>query len=92
VQDCQTLFTFVQEASTMHTKFNTKTFNMPVTAHSTPDPDLPPATEPVPPTPVPPAVPVPDDVPAPAHAPVTEPGMPEQPMRAANATAFAVTA
>lgn len=50
-------------------------------AHSTPDPDVPPATEP--PAPVPTTVPVPDDVPAPTHAPVTEPGMPEQPMRAA---------
>ena len=50
-------------------------------AHSTPDPDVPPATEPPPPTP--PTVPVPDDVPAPTHAPVIEPGMPETPMRAA---------
>ena len=50
-------------------------------AHSTPDPDVPPATEPEPTPPV--TVPVPDDVPAPTHAPVTEPGMPEPPMRAA---------
>jgi hypothetical protein len=28
-------------------------------------------------------VPVPDDVPAPTHAPVTEPGMPGEPMRTA---------
>jgi hypothetical protein len=62
-----------------------------IVAHSTPDPEAPPATEPVPPTPVPPAV-VPDDVPPPTHAPVVEPGMPEQPMRAANAIAFAVAA
>ena len=52
-------------------------------AHSTPDPDAPPATEPPQPAPAPPVVPVPDDVPAPTHAPVIEPGMPEQPMRAA---------
>lgn len=52
-------------------------------AHSTPDPDLPPTTEPEPTPAIPPStVPVPDDVPAPTHAPVTEPGMPEQPMRA----------
>ncbi len=50
-------------------------------AHSTPDPEVPPATEPDPAPPV--TVPVPDDVPAPTHAPVTEPGMPEPPMRAA---------
>lgn len=50
-------------------------------AHSTPDPEVPPATEPTPPAP--PVVPVPDDVPAPSHAPVIEPGMPEQPVRAA---------
>lgn len=62
-----------------------------IVAHSTPDPETPPATEPVPPTPVPPAV-VPDDVPPPAHAPVVEPGMPEQPMRAANAAAWAIAA
>ena len=50
-------------------------------AHTTPDPDLPPVDDPAP-TPTPPVtVPVPDDVPAPAHAPVIEPGMPEQPMR-----------
>ncbi|WP_332878791.1 hypothetical protein [Massilia sp. S19_KUP03_FR1] len=49
-------------------------------AHTTPDPELPPVTvpEPDPPT----TVPVPDDVPAPTHAPVTEPGMPERPIRA----------
>ena len=51
-------------------------------AHSTPDPDVPPASEPVPVTP--PAVPVPDDVPDPAHAPVVEPGMPSQPIRTAS--------
>lgn len=74
----------------MSTTFIPTTFYTRFTAHSTPDPDVPPATEPVPPTP--PAVPVPDDVPAPAHAPVIEPGMPETPMRAANAARFALTA
>lgn len=49
-------------------------------AHTTPDPDLPPGTGPEPVPPV--TVPVPDDVPAPTHAPVTEPGMPEHPVRA----------
>ena len=58
-----------------------------IVAHSTPEPETPPATEPVPPTPVPPPV-VPDDVPPPAHAPVVEPGMPEHPVRAANTAAF----
>lgn len=57
-------------------------FSPAVQAHSTPDPDVPPATEP-PQPPVPTTVPVPDDVPAPTHAPVIEPGRPEQPMRAA---------
>ena len=76
----------------MRTTFNPDIFPLSVTAHSTPDPDVPPATEPVPPTPPPPAVPVPDDVPAPAHAPVIEPGMPETPMRAANAAWFAMAA
>lgn len=52
-------------------------------AHSTPDPDIPTVTDPESPTPVPPTVPVPDDVPAPAHAPVTEPGLPQHPVRAA---------
>jgi len=40
-------------------------------AHSTPDPEQPPPT-----------IPVPDDVPDPAHAPVEEPVMPEPPIRA----------
>ena len=53
-----------------------------IKAHSTPDPDLPPATEPEQP-PAPTTVPVPDDVPAPAHAPVIEPDMPAPPLRAA---------
>ena len=55
--------------------------HQPITqAHTTPDPDLPPGTGPEPAPPV--TVPVPDDVPAPTHAPVTEPGMPEHPVRA----------
>jgi hypothetical protein len=54
-----------------------------IDAHSTPDPDVPPATEPPQPAPEPPTVPVPDDVPAPTHAPVTEPGMPGEPIRTA---------
>ena len=49
-------------------------------AHTTLDPDLPPASEPEPGPPL--TVPVPDDVPAPTHAPVTEPGMPGPPVRA----------
>jgi len=40
-------------------------------AHSTPDPEQPPPT-----------IPVPDDVPDPAHAPVEEPVIPEPPIRA----------
>jgi hypothetical protein len=66
----------------MHANLTETRFTPAIKAHSTPDPDVPPATEPPPQTPVPTTVPVPDDVPAPTHAPVTEPGMPEQPMRA----------
>ena len=65
----------------MHTNTLHPTAGTGLHAHSTPDPDVPPATEPPPAQP--PTVPVPDDVPAPTHAPVIEPGMPEQPMRAA---------
>lgn len=43
----------------------------PLHAHSTPDPEQPPPT-----------IPVPDDVPDPAHAPVEEPVIPEPPIRA----------
>jgi hypothetical protein len=44
-------------------------------AHSTPDPEIPPAQ--------PKPNPTPDDVPAPTHAPVEEPTQPEPPIRAA---------
>jgi len=40
-------------------------------AHSTPDPEQPPPT-----------IPVPDDVPDPVHAPVEEPLIPDPPIRA----------
>ena len=45
-------------------------------AHSTPDPDLPPAD--------PTHNPDPDDVPPPSRAPVEEPTLPEPPIRAAR--------
>jgi len=73
----------IQKAQTMHTNPSRQQFSTGIHAHSTPDPEVPPATEPPQPVPAPPTVPVPDDVPAPTHAPVIEPGMPEPPMRAA---------
>lgn len=47
----------------------------PQRAHSTPDPDGPPPTDPKP-------SPVPDDVPPPVNAPVEEPVMPVPPIKA----------
>lgn len=45
-------------------------------AHSTPDPDVDPGSEPPGPNPNP------DDVPPPAHAPVQEPNLPGPPIKA----------
>ncbi|WP_167086848.1 hypothetical protein [Massilia frigida] len=54
---------------------NENQFTSPQRAHSTPDPDGLPPTDPTP-------APVPDDVPPPVNAPVEEPAMPVPPIKA----------
>lgn len=51
--------------------------NVPLRAHSTPDPTTP-TTDPD----MPPPTPDPDDVPAPSRAPVQEPDAPQPPVKA----------
>lgn len=55
--------------------YNDESLSAPQHAHSTPDPDGAPPTDPKP-------APVPDDVPPPVNAPVEEPVMPVPPIKA----------